>query len=144
MKYYGKRWLSRPLGSLLAKTAQSFCHVDMVVPVPLGASGRQIRGYNQAKDLAEEVSCKISLPLADILIREEIRKHQTQLDRKSRWLNLRGTMKTVGNYDVSGSKVLVVDDVTTTGATLDEAARALKVAGVQKVFCVTLARTLRR
>lgn len=143
MKYHGERWLSRPLGLLLSQVALPFCHADMVVPIPLGAASKKTRGYNQARDLAVEVSGKISLPLADILVREEVRDHQAQLNRLGRWQNLKGTMKTADCCNIKGAQVLVVDDVTTTGATLDEAARALKHAGAENVFCVTLARTAR-
>ncbi len=143
MKYAGQRWLSRPLGRLLSKSAQSFLPVDMVVPVPLSSSSRQKRGYNQAKDLAVEVAGNNSLVFADILVRKEIREHQSQLSRFDRWQNLRGTMKVSPTENLKGSRILVVDDVTTTGATLDEAARALKTAGAKNVCCVTLARTLR-
>lgn len=142
MKYYGERWLSRPLGLLLGEVAHSFHDAEMVVPVPLEPRSKQVRGYNQAKDLALKVARKIYLPLNDILLREVPRERQARLNRAGRRQNLRGTMKTQGSFGIRSATVLVVDDVTTTGATLDEAARALKSAGARKVVCVTLARTL--
>ena len=143
MKYYGQRWLSRPLGLLLGEIAQSFFDSDIVVPVPLESRSKKVRGYNQARDLAVGVACKICLPLTDILVRKAPREHQARLDRSGRWQNLRGTMETRDSRIIRGARVLVVDDVITTGATLDEAARALKLAGATKVVCVTLARTLK-
>ncbi|HHX09941.1 MAG TPA: ComF family protein [Firmicutes bacterium] len=143
MKYRGERWLSRPLGWLLSQTARPFSHVGLVVPVPLAVSNRNVRGYNQAKDLAAEVSANICVPLADILEREEARGPQARLNRPDRWRNLKGTMKVAQGVQFDRTAVLVVDDVATTCATLDEAARALKSAGASDVFCVTLARTLK-
>ncbi|HHT85202.1 MAG: phosphoribosyltransferase family protein [Bacillota bacterium] len=142
MKYTGERWLSRPLGWLLSQVAGQFGHVGIVVPVPLAGSSLKARGYNQARDLAAEVSSNICVPLADILEREEARGSQARLDRRDRWRNLRGTMSVTRGTHLGGIAVLLVDDVATTGATLDEAARALKSAGAGDVYCVTLARTL--
>ena len=142
MKYGGERWLARPLGHLLSLRAECFSGVGLVVPVPLGVSSSKTRGFNQAKDLAQEVAFNNSLPLADILVRGEIGEHQSGLKRPGRWRNLKGSMRAIPSYRLGGTRVLVVDDVTTTGATLDEAARALKHAGAEKVFGITLARTL--
>ncbi|MGI6620839.1 MAG: ComF family protein [Bacillota bacterium] len=146
MKYSGERWLSRPLGRLLSQVARQLSHefspVGLVVPVPLSRSSLKARGYNQAKDLAAEVSSNIRVPLADILEREEARGSQARLSRRDRWRNLRGTMSVSGGSRLAGVSVLLVDDVATTGATLDEAARALKSAGAAEVLCVTLARTM--
>lgn len=144
MKYYGERWLSRPLGGLLAETAIVFLPVDLVVPVPLGPESRLERGFNQALDLAVEVSGKIGVPVYDILKRERGREHQAALGRHLRWSNLQGTMVPKRPEPLTGKTVLLIDDVTTTGATLDEAARVLKGLGAAKVYCVTLARTVRR
>ncbi len=143
MKYYGERWLSRPLGLLLGEMAQSFFDADIVVPVPIESRSKKARGYNQAKDLAAGVACKTYLPLTDILVRKAPREHQARLGRAGRWQNLRGTIETLDTGILKGARVLLVDDVITTGATLDEAARALKAAGASKVVFVTLARTLK-
>ncbi|MBP8613974.1 MAG: ComF family protein [Firmicutes bacterium] len=141
MKYYKERWLSRPLGRLLSEAVVFQEEIDMLVPIPLEPSSMQKRGYNQAKDLAIEVSSKIKLPVFDILIREGKKDRQAKLNRVSRWENLRGTMTVRSGYQLMGATVVLVDDVTTTGATLDEGARALKEAGAQRVLCATLART---
>ena len=141
MKYYKERWLSRHLGRLLSEAVVFQEEIDMLVPIPLEPSSMQKRGYNQAKDLAIEVSSKIKLPVFDILIREGKKDRQAKLNRVSRWENLRGTMTVRSGYQLMGATVVLVDDVTTTGATLDEGARALKEAGAQRVLCATLART---
>jgi len=144
MKYGGERWLSRPLGRALARVARCFMPVDLIVPVPLEPMSKLERGFNQALDLAVEISRKISAPVYDILRRDRAREHQARLGREKRWENLRRTMVAKKQVDLSGYFVLLVDDVTTTGATLDEAARVLKALGANKVFCVTVARTVRQ
>ena len=143
MKYRGERWRSRPLGGLLSEAMNFPDRADMLVPIPLEPSSMERRGYNQAKDLASEVSSKTKLPMFDILIRERKTGRQSKLNRVNRWKNLKGTMAVQSGYQLPDATVVLVDDVTTTGATLDEGARALKEAGAQKVFCLTLARTMK-
>lgn len=143
MKYQGERWLSRPLGWLAARAAGDFLPVDLVIPIPLEPGSRIRRGYNQALDLAKEVSGLLEVPLLDILERHKRYSHQVDLGRTMRWGNLRDSMAPKRQVNLSGQRCLLVDDVTTTGATLDEAARVLKNLGAEKVYCVTVARTLR-
>lgn len=143
MKYQGERWLSRPLGWLVAGAAGEFLPVDLVIPIPLEPGSRIRRGYNQALDLAKEVSNLLEVPLLDILSRHKRYSHQVDLGRRMRWGNLRESMVARRDINLRGQKCLLVDDVTTTGATLDEAARVLKKLGAERVYCATVARTLR-
>jgi len=144
MKFQGERWISRPLARLMAGAATAFLPVDLVVPIPLEPGSRVRRGYNQALDLARELSPIIEVPVMDLLVREKRYAHQAELGRSMRWRNLTESMGPKTEINLRGQKILLVDDVTTTGATLDEAARVLKGMGAEKVFCVTAARTLRR
>lgn len=144
MKFQGERWLSRPLAQLMAGAAAEFLPVDLLVPIPLEPGSRVRRGYNQALDLAKELAPLIDAPVMDLLVREKRYAHQAELGRSMRWRNLTESMGPKTAINLRGQKVLLVDDVTTTGATLDEAARVLKEMGAEKVFCVTAARTLRR
>ncbi|HHY75580.1 MAG TPA: ComF family protein [Firmicutes bacterium] len=143
MKYQGERWLSRPLGWLVARAALEFMPLDIVVPIPVEPGSRIRRGYNQALDLAKEVSGLLEIPLLDILARDKRYSHQVDLGRKMRWRNLQESMVATCEINLRGQRCLLVDDVTTTGATLDEAARVLKKLGAEKVYCATVARTLR-
>ena len=144
MKFQGERWISRPLARLMAGAARAFLPVDLVVPIPLEPGSRVRRGYNQALDLAKELAPLIDAPVMDLLVREKRYAHQAELGRHMRWRNLTESMGPKTGINLRGQKILLVDDVTTTGATLDEAARVLKGMGAEKVFCVTAARTLRR
>ncbi len=143
LKYGGERWLSGPLGHLLAESARAFLPLDLVVPVPIDPGSLNQRGFNQARDLAWEVSKRLGVPMGDVLFRAKRREHQAWLGRSDRRGNLRGTMAAETRAELTGLRVLVVDDVMTTGATLDEAARALKGAGALVVYGGTVARTSR-
>ncbi len=144
MKYGGERWLSRPLGTLVAETAKPLGPVDVIVPIPLDPKSAAVRGFNQSEDLAAEVSRRISIPTVNVLTRAKRGEHQAALGRTKRWGNLRGSMFPNGTTDMAGKTVLLVDDVMTTGATLDEAARVAKSMGAKAVLGVTVARTVRQ
>jgi ComF family protein len=144
MKFQGERWLSRPLAYLLAGASREFLPADLLVPVPLEPGSSMRRGYNQAQDLAKELSALLGVPVMDILKREKRYAHQAELGRNMRWGNLKESMRPQRDVNLRGERVLLVDDVTTTGATLDEAARVLKGMGAEEVYCVTAARTMKR
>lgn len=144
MKFQGERWIAKPLAALMQKAASSFSPVDILVPVPLEPGSLRRRGYNQALDLSKEFSLLTGVPVMDILKREKRYAHQAELGRDMRWSNLKESMRPRREMNLRAERVLLVDDVTTTGATLDEAARVLKDMGADKVFCVTAARTMKR
>lgn len=144
MKFQGERWIAKPLAALMEKSARVFSPVDILVPVPLEPGSLRRRGYNQALDLSKELSLLTGVPVMDILKREKRYAHQAELGRDMRWSNLKESMSPRREMNLRTERVLLVDDVTTTGATLDEAARVLKDMGADKVFCVTAARTMKR
>jgi ComF family protein len=114
--------------------------VDVVVPVPLGWLRRRTRGYNQSALLAREVCRSSGLPLEARALR---RARQTppqaqQADEDARHRNIQGAFA-LGSRPVGGS-VLLIDDVATTGATLDACARVLLAGGAKAVFALTFAR----
>jgi ComF family protein len=113
------------------------------VPVPLHHARRRERGFNQATDLAAHMG----LPLVSALRRVRATATQAGLPASRRHGNVRGAFGTRrGARDLRGAVVVLIDDVSTTGATLDACARALKAAGVREVRALTAARvaTLRR
>lgn len=144
MKFQGERWLAKPLAHLLAGASREFLPVDLLVPIPLEPGSSIRRGYNQALDLAKELSTLLGVPAMDILKREKRYAHQAELGRDMRWRNLKESMSPRRDVNLRGERVLLVDDVTTTGATLDEASRVLKGMGAEEVYCVTAARTMKR
>jgi competence protein ComFC len=113
---------------------------DVIVPVPLHPTRQRERGFNQASLLAELLSAQTSIPAKPVLERIRYTTTQTALDRAERMENLHNAFRLRKNADVRGLRVLLVDDVLTTGSTLNECARVLKRAGAFSVHAATAAR----
>jgi ComF family protein len=143
LKYDGRRSLARPLARLLADAgADLLAGADLIVPVPLHPRRERARGFNQARDLA----AGLGGPVVDALARIRATVSQTDLPAGRRHGNVRGAfvVRTPAAARVSGGIVVLVDDVSTTGATLDACARALKRAGAREVRALTVARVATR
>ena len=113
---------------------------DAIVPVPLHPARERERGFNQAALLAELLSAHMSIQAKPALERIRYTTTQTAFDRAERMENLRDAFRLRKNADVRGLRVLLVDDVLTTGSTLSECARILKGAGASSVHAATAAR----
>ena len=113
---------------------------DVIVPVPLHPARQRERGFNQASLLAELLSAQTSIPAKPVLERIRYTTTQTALDRSERMENLHNAFRLRKNADVRGLRVLLVDDVLTTGSTLNECARILKRASAFSVYAATAAR----
>jgi len=117
--------------------------VDMVIPVPLSPSKITTRGFNQSALLARPLALQLSLKYRPYgLKRIRNTRSQVELSAKERCQNVMGAFMAEPDI-VSEERVLLVDDVTTTGSTLNECAKALKSAGASAVYCLTLARPLK-
>src|SRR5262249_5175453 len=128
LKYEGRRSLAGTLGAMMRdRGAEVLNGSSCVVPVPLHASRRRARGFNQAADLARA----IDLPVVAALKRVRATPAQTGLPAARRHRNVRGAFAvTRAGRALGGATVVLIDDVSTTGATLEACARALKEAGV--------------
>jgi ComF family protein len=137
-KYQPLADLARPLGELLAREAERFSFdVDAVVPVPLHVSRLFERGFNQAALLAAPVSRALGVPhLARALERTRATEKQAELDRSARLRNVASAFRARSSLP---ERILLVDDVRTTGATQDACAIALRAAGCTDVRCLVLA-----
>jgi competence protein ComFC len=113
---------------------------DVIVPVPLHPARERERGFNQAALLAELLGKRVSAPLKPMLERVRYTTTQTAFDRSERMENLHGAFRLRKKADVQHLRVLLIDDVLTTGATLSECARVLKKAGAAFVYAATAAR----
>ena len=112
---------------------------DALVPVPIHFTRRRERGYNQAEVLAGEIGKRTGIPVERSLLgRVKKTLPQKLLDDAGRQNNLKRAFK-INRNDVKLKRAIVVDDIYTTGSTMDEAARVLKGAGVREVYFVTLA-----
>jgi ComF family protein len=144
MKYGREIWLSRVLGKILHLGLDDPRLIDgdfhMLVPVPLHAKRLREREFNQALVLAEQLSACCGLPVLDVLQRGRYTTTQTALDRDSRRQNLRNAFSMRKNASVTDKNVLLVDDVLTTGSTLDACAAILLEQGASSVRALTVAR----
>jgi ComF family protein len=113
---------------------------DVAVPVPLHFRKERVRGFNQARALASE----LELPLLDVLRRTRYTPSQTGLSAPKRKANVDGAFVLRRNMDVAGLRVVLVDDVSTTGATMEACAAVLRSAGAADVSAVTAARVVSR
>jgi ComF family protein len=140
LKYEGRRSLARPLARLMCiRGADVLEGAGCVVPVPLHTSRRRQRGFNQARDLAR----LLRLPVVPAVRRIRATATQTDLPAAQRHRNVRDAFAvTRAAAPVAGAIVVLVDDVSTTGATLEACARVLKEAGVKEVRALTAARVV--
>lgn len=138
LKYDGRRSLAQPLAALMCARAGDLLDGSAcAVPVPLHPSRRRHRGFNQADDLARH----LGLPVCRALRRVRPTPTQTGLPAARRHRNVRDAFApTASAPALAGTAVLLVDDVSTTGATLDACASVLKAAGVREVRALTAAR----
>jgi len=138
-----------PLGAWFAERLAEVVHThglqaDVVVPVPLHRDRERERGYNQADLIARPLARRLKLPhRAVLLVRTRPRSDKHVLSLEERWESVRGAFATRPGSQVDNLRVLLVDDVMTTGATLDACARALRDAGAKSVLGLTVARAVR-
>lgn len=142
LKYEDRPDLARPLGHLLRRAARAAeLDGDVVVPVPLHPRRLAERGFNQAALLASEVADELAIPLAArALERARDTPQQAMLDRGARLANVASAFRAREPLTIRGRRVLLVDDVLTTGATLSACAQALVGAGAVSVAALVLAR----
>jgi ComF family protein len=115
---------------------------DCVIPVPISRGHQKERGYNQSTILARPISLAINTPLVlNSITRTKETQTQVELSREERFKNLESAFSINSAKLIGKKKVLLVDDITTTGATLISCSRALKEAGCSEIYCLTVART---
>jgi ComF family protein len=143
-KYTGHHYLRRVLTDWLAEAFQDERikrqPVDALVPVPLHPRRKRERGFNQAQSLCELLSSRRGLPLWPALERVRYTATQTRLTRPERNENVRGAFRCLPRWPLQDARLLLVDDVFTTGSTVDECARVLRRAGAASVRVLTVAR----
>jgi ComF family protein len=143
-KYGGVTQLAKPLGTFLAEYQDpelSFSGIDLLIPVPLHPRRLRERGFNQSLLLARFFKKKHSIPLDfTSLQRFRLTQPQTQLSASERRKNVRGAFRVTNAEAVEEKRILLIDDVFTTGATVRECAKVLVEAGAKQVDVLTLAR----
>lgn len=116
-----------------------------LVPIPLHKWRHRWRGFNQSQILCEEIGKKLNLPTSEILIRKKPTKTQKDLKKEERKKNMENAFTLSSKIlnlksEILNHQFILIDDVTTTGSTLNEAAKVLKRGGASKVICLTVAR----
>ena len=133
-------WFAERLAEIVARAPEEW-RVDVVVPVPLHVDRRRERGYNQAELVARPLAKRLGIQLnSRALVRTKPRPPQLVLSRTEHWRSVRGAYAIRPAVKVDNLRVLLVDDVLTTGATLDAGAQVLKKAGAEAVFGLTVGR----
>ncbi len=139
-KFYGARSYARDYGAVLAaKLLRGGACVDAVTWVPVSAKRRRHRGYDQAELLARAVARELNLPVVALLRKNRDNPPQSSESGEARRANVLGVYDSIG--DAAGKRLLLIDDILTTGATANECARVLKTAGAAQVHCAVAATT---
>ena len=145
-KYGRKVSLGKPLGRLMTRGCEEFlreCRAELIVPVPLHARRLRWRGFNQSLLLARQVSRACGVPLDPfVLLRRRETPPQTQFAEEERRKNMRGAFVVNPYISIKKKNILLIDDVYTSGATVNECSRALRRGGAAEVYVLTLARAV--
>jgi ComF family protein len=128
-KYRGNKELGLYLGNLMGrqlKESNRYLHIDAIVPLPLFPSKERRRGFNQSAVLCEGIATQLMKPVwHDVLIRTSFTETQTKKNRIERWKNIEGRFELIEKEKLQGKHILLVDDIITTGATLEACGREL-------------------
>ena len=142
-KYNQKFGIGKFLGELIADKKDKFfseAQPDMIIPVPLHRLKKAERGYNQSYFIAKGIAAKLKIPVRENLVkRKRYTESQTRMDIKERKQNVSGVFFLKHAPEISGKKILLLDDVITTGATISELGNLLKNAGAAKVYAISAA-----
>ncbi len=145
-KYHGIKILAEPLAELifrrLSQSLKNQPSETFIIPIPLSQKRHRERGYNQAELLGHFLSDKLSITMAtDVLYKIKETGSQVEIkDREKRLKNLEGAFKIRNAEIIKNKKIILIDDITTTGATLSEAKKVLKQAGAKKVIGLAVAK----
>ena len=141
-KYGGRREYAAFFGEQIGEYLEDFIRKirpDALIPIPLHKKRENVRGYNQAELLAQSIGSCLGIPVySNFLIRKKNTAPLKYENPEERQNNLKKAFN-IRQNDVKLDKVILIDDIYTTGSTMDEAARTLKAAGVEKIYFIALA-----
>lgn len=141
LKYGGEKYLAEDFAKeMQALYFKSIGYADCIVFVPMTGKRKKERGYNQSEELAKALSKLIELPIVgDVLVKTKDTDSQVGLERKERLRNVKGSISVRNRALIKNKRVMIIDDVMTTGATLEVIAEKLKDAGASEVVAITVA-----
>jgi ComF family protein len=144
-KFFRKRFLAKFLTRFLfIKFKEIEEKIDYIIPVPMHIKKLRVRGYNQSLLLANELSKLVNIPcIYDVLMKQRNTKAQINTSYKARKHNLKSAFCLKEKYKdlIANKTILIVDDVITTGSTINECAKVLKSNGVGRVLVISVAKT---
>ena len=146
LKYQGKQDIGKYLGRMAAMQMQKsdrFNNIDITIPLPLNDKKLQKRGYNQATAIAEGMSELLNIPvISNAVVRKLITETQTKKDRVSRWQTMQDVFEVKHRSALENKHVLLVDDIVTTGATLEACGNVILQVTGSKLSLATVAWTI--
>lgn len=144
LKYRKVRGAARPIGDVIMRHIESL-NIDLssysIIPIPLSQQRERDRGFNQSEEIAKEISSRLAIPInRDALIRARETSPQAETtDRNERMRNVEGAFE-LTSENIKGTNILLIDDVHTSGSTLQEAVRILKQGGVHHIIALVAAK----
>ena len=141
-KFKGRFDAGEELIKLVEERLVNFIEKDYIITyIPIGKESLKMRGFNQCEYLAKELGLRNNFTILNTLKRVKDSKIQKTLKREERLKNIKGVFQVINKEEVKGKKFIILDDVITTGATLHEAERVLKEAGVVQIKMLTMAKS---
>ncbi len=141
-KFYGQKQFADFYAEKMAEHILknfSHLHFDVITSVPISDKRRKLRGYNQSELLARAAAKQLNLPYREYLIKTTDNKEQHKLSEKQRQINVKGVYKLISEGQIVGKRILLIDDIVTTGATLRECAAVLFQNGAGDITCAAIA-----
>lgn len=142
-KYYSDFTAGDILAELLEEyMEESFDYRDFVITyIPLTKKSKRKRGFNQCEYIAKKISRHLNIPCKELLVKKSENKEQKKLKYSERFDNVKNIFKLKNNIDIKDLKIIIIDDVTTSGATMEEACRILKKYDIKEIKLLTLAKS---
>lgn len=142
IKQNGLKYLANPFSYIMFKYFENIkVPFEVIIPMPIHENRLKERGFNQSELLLKDIEKNYGRVYKNLLVRTKDTPHQTGLGKANRESNLDHAFKVTDKQKVKGKIILLVDDIYTTGSTLNECAKTFKRAGASKVFALCLART---
>lgn len=143
LKYGGKKYITKIVAEMMTETMEVFAGIDLILFVPTSKTRKRERGFNQAEVIANEISKIVGIKVVDALFKDNSSKSQAGLKREDRLKSIKGSihLNSEVSDEIKGKNVLIIDDVFTTGSTLNECAKEILKAKPKEVRTLTFAKT---
>lgn len=143
LKYNDRKYYAKHIAKMMTEDKSVFENVDVITFVPMGSKGLRKRGFNQAQEIANEISKLVNIPVLKLLSKAVEHKNQAGLSQQERLKNLKDSFEVFSENEseIKGKNILIIDDVFTTGTTLSECSKTLKRKKPKSVCALTFAKT---